>query len=61
MATEQWTPRRILELRKSMDLSQRAMAPVVGVCYQTICNWERGRNSPHPIYRGILDSIAAKR
>ena len=37
---------RILELRKSMNITQEELAEKVGVTRQTISNWELGESSP---------------
>ena len=33
-------------LRTNAGLSQREMARLIGLCPQSICNWESGRNCP---------------
>ena len=39
-------PRRIKSLRKALALSQRDVAEMVGVAYQTIQRWEKGTSTP---------------
>ena len=40
-----WAP-RVLAMRKTMGLSQRAFARLVGVSVKTLQNWEQGRRQP---------------
>jgi putative transcriptional regulator len=40
-----WAP-RVLAMRKTMDLSQRVFAKLVGVSVKTLQNWEQGRRQP---------------
>jgi putative transcriptional regulator len=40
-----WAP-RMLAMRKTMGLSQRIFARLVGVSVKTLQNWEQGRRQP---------------
>lgn len=40
-----WAP-RVLAMRKTMGLSQRVFARLVGVNVKTLQNWEQGRRQP---------------
>ena len=40
-----WAP-RVLAMRKTMGLSQRVFARLVGVSVKTLQNWEQGRRQP---------------
>jgi len=40
-----WAP-RLLAIRKTMGLSQRVFAKLVGVSVKTLQNWEQGRRQP---------------
>jgi putative transcriptional regulator len=40
-----WAP-RVLAMRKTMGLSQRLFARLVGVSVKTLQNWEQGRRQP---------------
>lgn len=40
-----WAP-RVLAMRKTMGLSQRVFAKLVGVSVKTLQNWEQGRRQP---------------
>jgi putative transcriptional regulator len=40
-----WAP-RVMAMRKTMGLSQRVFARMVGVSVKTLQNWEQGRRQP---------------
>jgi putative transcriptional regulator len=40
-----WAP-RVLAMRRTMGLSQRVFARLVGVSVKTLQNWEQGRRQP---------------
>lgn len=40
-----WAP-RVLAMRKTMGLSHRGFAKLVGVSVKTLQNWEQGRRRP---------------
>ena len=40
-----WAP-RVLAMRKTMGISQRGFAKLVGVSVKTLQNWEQGRREP---------------
>ena len=40
-----WAP-RVLAMRKTMGISQRGFAKLVGVSVKTLQNWEQGRRQP---------------
>lgn len=40
-----WAP-RVLAMRKTMGISQRVFAKLVGVSVKTLQNWEQGRRQP---------------
>jgi len=40
-----WAP-RVFAMRKTMGLSQRGFAKLVGVSVKTLQNWEQGRRQP---------------
>lgn len=46
-------------LRKELDMSQRAIAGVLGVQEQTVSLWERG-DPPVPQYAAVLISVMAR-
>ena len=37
---------RLKELRKSKQLSQKALAEALGTTNSSVCDWERGRSQP---------------
>ncbi len=39
-------PQRVLYLRKSLGLSQRAFAKLMDTSYAAICRWEKGNRAP---------------
>lgn len=43
-----------VEIRKSLSLTQRAFAAVLGVSCRTVESWESGRSNPTPTARKLL-------
>jgi DNA-binding transcriptional regulator YiaG len=50
------SPKRIREIRKKANLSQKQMATTLGVSLNTISNWETGRSTPR---RRSLEKLLA--
>lgn len=46
------TPEEIKNLRKGNELTQKALAEKVGVCVNTVKQWESGRR--HPSKQAIM-------
>jgi len=50
-----WTiGQKIIAWRTSAGLSQRTLAAMSGVCFQSICRWEKGQRLPKPKYQKLL-------
>lgn len=52
--------RRIVALRKRLNLSQTEFAAKVGAAAFTVSRWERGIVYPHPKFCRALDRIESK-
>ena len=54
-------PDQIKELRKRLKMTQQEFAPFVGVSFNSINRWERGRNKPCPLaiakMQGLINNI----
>jgi transcriptional regulator with XRE-family HTH domain len=49
---------KILAWRTSVGLSQRQLAKLAGVCFQSVCRWEREERVPKPKYlKRILQAV----
>jgi DNA-binding transcriptional regulator YiaG len=55
-----WTPEQIRELRKTMDLSQKAFSEFMGVTEQHVYYLERGVRVPSQTLRLLLDCVEEK-
>lgn len=51
------SPNEIQELRKRLGLTQRELAERLGVCKQSVCNWETGRKVPYRIFMQKLEEM----
>ncbi len=49
--------RRIAELRKSKNITQMALADMMGISFQAVSNWERGESMPDISKLGELSEI----
>ena len=58
-APSEWTPGRIQQLRKRLEMSQKELAKRMGVRQATVSDWENGKQSPSPMARRLLDRLAA--
>ncbi len=54
-----WTADDIRELRRSLSLTQVALAEVMNLTPRAVTNWEQGIHSPDGPSRRLLDIIAA--
>ena len=56
-------PRRLVEIRKSLDMSQEEMARLLGVVFATVNRWENGHSSPTgaamEVYRALDMALRA--
>ena len=57
-APSDWTPGRVRQLRKRLDVSQKDFAKRMGVRQATVSDWETGKQAPSPMARRLLDRIA---
>ena len=48
----------VAELRKSLNLTQKAFAKILGVSPRTVEAWESGRTTPSPTARNLLYLIS---
>ncbi|MBP3521832.1 MAG: helix-turn-helix domain-containing protein [Oscillospiraceae bacterium] len=44
----------VVEIRKSLDMTQRAFASILGVSCRTVESWEIGRSTPTPTAKKLL-------
>jgi DNA-binding transcriptional regulator YiaG len=54
-----WTPKRIVALRKSLDLTQEGFARQIGVTFVTVNRWENGHGVPKGLSLKALDLCEA--
>ena len=54
------TSEEILQLRKKMGLSIRALADKIGVNKATIVNWEQSRHRPKGLALKVLERMAKR-
>ncbi len=57
MLMKEWIPKEIKELRKTFELSQRALSEMVGVTVDYIYLLERGLRSPSKTLRILLSYV----
>lgn len=55
---EAWRPADLVELRKSLGLSQAAFAQTYGLSVRTVQDWEQGRKTPDRPARVLVSLIA---
>lgn len=55
-----WTPERIKELRRRLQVTQRTLAEQLDIRHATICHWETGQHTVSPRYAQKLDRMEAK-
>ena len=56
-APEILTPSEIRELRRRCQLTQQELARKLNVSRETIVRWERGRQTPNPVYVELLHKV----
>lgn len=54
------TATEIKKLRKTLGLTQEALAARLGVNRVTLADWERGAHSPRGLYLKALEELAEK-
>ncbi len=52
-----YTPQRIKELRKSLELSQEAMADRLSVSFASVNRWENGQTTPSKLAKVQIDAL----
>lgn len=57
----EYTPEEIREIRTAEDMSQRAMACLMGVAPNTVQGWECGRTKPHAYNFKQIEEFAKRR
>lgn len=55
-----WTPKRISDLRRSLELTQARAAERLGVSTSTWVSWENGRRTPDKRSRRLLNMMRNK-
>jgi DNA-binding transcriptional regulator YiaG len=56
----QWNNRRIIELRRYLQITQAEMAEKMGTRQQTISEWELGAYKPRGMSVTLLNIVAEK-
>jgi DNA-binding transcriptional regulator YiaG len=54
------SPKQILTIRKSLELTQQQLADRIGAQRHTVARWETGVNEPKGAYLKALNVLAAK-
>jgi len=54
------SPKQILNLRKTLKLTQQALADLIGAQRHTVARWEIGQNQPRGANLKQLKKLAAK-
>ncbi len=57
---KEYTPQKIVKIRKKFKLSQAALASVFNVSKSTVQKWEQGNKKPTGASRKLLDIIERK-
>ena len=57
---KEYTPEKIVSIRKQLKLSQAALASVFNISPSTIQKWEQGNKRPTGASRKLLDIIERK-
>jgi len=57
LAQEILTPQEIRDLRRSCKLTQHGLARRLNVSRETIVRWERGKQTPNPVYVELLHKV----
>ncbi len=47
----------ILTMRQSLGMTQVELATALGVSVRTVCRWEAGTSTVHPIYRERVEAL----
>ncbi len=50
---------RLVALRNTLGLTQKGLAQSLGLCRETVCRWETGRNAPPEDQRELLEALFA--
>ena len=57
---QEYTPEKIVSLRKTFKLSQAALASIFNISPSTVSKWEQGNKKPAGAARKLLDIIERK-
>ncbi len=57
---QEYSPERIISLRKKLRLSQAALASIFNISLSTVQKWEQGNKKPTGASRKLLDIIERK-
>ena len=57
---QEYTPEKIISLRKKLRLSQAALASIFNISPSTVQKWEQGNKKPTGASRKLLDIIERK-
>ena len=49
---------QIKKIRKSLKLTQVQFGEIIGVAKTAVIDWEKGRRTPHPVFRNIIVNLA---
>ena len=56
---EEWTPDRVRDLRRSLNMTQREFAHLLNVSLSTVRSWEQGQRVPFGPTTRLLDLVEA--
>ena len=57
---KEYTPEKIVSLRKKLKLSQAALASIFNISLSTVQKWEQGQKSPTGASKKLLDIVERK-
>ena len=57
---KEYSPEKIADLRKTLKLSQAALASIFNISPSTVRQWEQGKKKPAGAARKLLDIIERK-
>ena len=55
-----WMAGEIRPLRERLGLTQRDFAALLGVCEDSVSNWETGRSNPQRLTWPVLEELRAR-
>lgn len=57
---KEYTPEKIVSIRKKLKLSQAALANIFNISLSTVQKWEQGNKRPTGVSRKLLDIVERK-